>query len=598
MTLGQLSIKRKLAAGWLSLFLSILLSNNSGWAANAASKSVYAVIVGVSTYKEGPLSGTANDAYYFADQLSQTFYVKKMWLLSEKPKGVLPLIQNATVMEPTLENLQRVLFENIPKTVEEGSLIIFFYAGHGKRATGHGNANQRGNLLLILKDGSAAAPWGNALTFNDVVSAMALTSKTYFMAFLDCCNSGPDASTFVQIDSQLEDFGIRGFGIVACASTQSAVVGKSGHGLFTESLFSVLHSDQPGHCLWPVELKDQICGLIGSDPAGAGMSPQLVFGDNFHACIPKLGTTGSLVLFEISPSLSGPFEFEFDNQTDPEFGVNDDRLSRQTNYAVYARYIPAPNTDSVTVEVKSNRGKTVVVSPFKIESQDLHGKVIEIPLPIEQAIACAQLRAEAGHYLHIFGASQQSSDAYVDAARLSFDAPDVKAHYLSTAADISPDNEMLAYAADRLSPVEKVIVECARRTELVSLLQRAGDYRAASEVGNELAVYGNGILSPDERTYSAYVSLVSARASQNPNATAAAQAVWRSFDSSQLSEDQREKVDLVFSLSNHEVADLIKVTNPDDDKVLLISYKNWQKLGKSFRTSSTQPSFEIPSLNR
>jgi hypothetical protein len=125
-----------LSLGAASVLVTTMAMRSADAAAPQAASAghVLSLVIGVTNYDDGKVDDAAPSAKKFADAVMRTYPFSKQWLLRDE--------------KATEQTVRKILFEDIPRA-PAGSLIIFYFAGHGSRLT-YNNPAFDSDLFLVL----------------------------------------------------------------------------------------------------------------------------------------------------------------------------------------------------------------------------------------------------------------------------------------------------------------------------------------------------------------------------------------------------------------------------------------------------------------
>jgi len=131
-----------------------------------------AVVIGIDQYGSGiaPLGNAVNDVKALAEILEQKHHYQVMQLIDE---------------QATLEKLQHLLDEVLPKNTQSDSRLLFYFAGHGLAM--NGTDGPEGYLIpQDAKQGDS----NTYLSMSKLQAALSALPCRHFLGILDCCFAG------------------------------------------------------------------------------------------------------------------------------------------------------------------------------------------------------------------------------------------------------------------------------------------------------------------------------------------------------------------------------------------------------------------------
>jgi serine/threonine protein kinase len=187
-----------------------------------------AIIVGIDSYQDAPLSGCVNDATNVADCLS----------MPEYGFGSTVILDAEASRAAILRQLHEAAHAEEP--FGPGSTLLFYFAGHGQVV------GQAG--YLVTHD---AQKWDPGISLADLAQVMESASRVFdhVISILDCCHSGsaftwansrPLAST--DVEREVKSVNESRCVLAACRPEESAYE-KDGRGEFTSILSDALLGD-------------------------------------------------------------------------------------------------------------------------------------------------------------------------------------------------------------------------------------------------------------------------------------------------------------------------------------------------------------------
>lgn len=386
---------------------------------------VYAIVVGCSyqselATQEDPtdpniLLQACESANSFAAALASTYGPSlHLALLTDAPELQVDPELRPCVLPPQLPVLSRLLNDCLPN-VPEGSLVIFYFAGHGLRPAINRYESAEGELILLLQGSKGVAHRGCAISVWHVLEAMSRCHRSVNMVLLDCCHSGPSQSD--RKLPWLDRLRHRGFMFGATTCSESTFCGT-----LTKAFISSLPTPQGGNgCRMPSDLHDDITTWYTAN--GLAVCPTPWFGMEMKQCIGDLREDATLLVFTFPRGLKhvGRVKLVFPaSEANYDFST-DGTGDYGTSMALGLRLSSDKTTD---VEFCSTGGRVMWKQRFKAEALQQKRFLPVAVVPEDEAfrVTVGTDGWEKGLLEGVRLATEYGElpgDAYVEAARLA-----------------------------------------------------------------------------------------------------------------------------------------------------------------------------------
>lgn len=351
---------------------------------NQQTPKVYALVIGVGDYDDGHLDFATSAAKKFMVAVTNTY-----------PSAIVCFLPDE---KATTAAVQQCLEEKLAKA-PPGSLLIFYFAGHGLKSLGQ--------VFLLMHGGTQSSPWGNSIAIDEVLAAILQAHTSTAMIFLDCCFSG-GTPPLIKPGENYNDLDSRVFMLTSSYSSQQTI-----GGIFTDALLQTWTNTDSPVCLTPRELAEDVTKVVYTN-SNHFMTPILALGKSIDRCFARLDKPASLLIFRFPNGCSAPAYFYFNDQ--PDFD------SFREEQGIYFRQIPKNQTLTVRIEINDSIVWKHTFSLADLKKSD--DMVIDVPLSSPYAnpavvaakLAYAQAKDSTARIVESYGAtSNELANLYADA---------------------------------------------------------------------------------------------------------------------------------------------------------------------------------------
>jgi hypothetical protein len=201
-----------------------LLASNEGASPLPDARRSWAVIAGVSHYRELPTL-----------QHVATGVNALMPLFTARPQAPFEQQRTSTLVDPSRSDLLDAVAEAAEQAQDT---LLLYFAGHGLVSS------RRGDLLLASCDTRVGADY-TSVSYDSIRDLLATSRAKRSAVILDCCFSGRALETMGNLDGLAA---VPGTFVLTATSTNTAAFAPAGHefSVFTGALVDVLTNGEPG----------------------------------------------------------------------------------------------------------------------------------------------------------------------------------------------------------------------------------------------------------------------------------------------------------------------------------------------------------------
>lgn len=337
------------------------------------SPSLYAVMIGVSDYKDNALD--LNYSSIDAEALSKTMTLATEKLFDKDHVFFYNLISNHLNKEPNKQNIKRVINEIGSKAKPEDVILIFF-AGHGAMV-----GEDKTEFTLLTSESTKSDLVG--INFSELMEILSPTGENKLLAqkrilIFDACNSGSINSELLSLARddketkrllQLEELMYKSglFVLSAAAKNQSAYELKQiSQGLLTYALLSAIRETPEGNLNvmnWFIKTEEKVRDLTRK--YGLFQEAQPLGSGNFDVGNVDDEVKNSIVLSDEKPMLLCVSAEEINSEIDK---LDLKLLLNETLERISARgykqpfvYVDAENSNAIKVKLKYELKGEVII---------------------------------------------------------------------------------------------------------------------------------------------------------------------------------------------------------------------------------------------
>jgi pimeloyl-ACP methyl ester carboxylesterase len=178
-----------------------------------ASRSLFASLVGINAYRQGPLNGCIRDVLAMdmllrdlsREQGDQALHYEPKYFLApnESDKSRISTytreqkIKNLPLITPSFKNISSQAFEHF-KSAKDGDVCVFFYSGHGSQTEAPPEfwqlkPTRQNETIVCLDSRDTSKPEARDLVDKEIAYLLwdALSDKkVHMLVVMDCCHSG------------------------------------------------------------------------------------------------------------------------------------------------------------------------------------------------------------------------------------------------------------------------------------------------------------------------------------------------------------------------------------------------------------------------